>query len=170
MQVNGKPLVHKDALKHKKMAQNTHPFLSKKPEHVIVAGPNMLVNHNDTTNETYIDTSIQLPTIKVGPGLIMSTDVSSNETFIDILPSGAGSTVTTRVESKPIFMIGLPCTTTDDSLADTMERLEKKMPDYHVLLLKNLKDVYTAKMFKETGIDTLSIDEIKRYIDQKTKQ
>ena len=128
----------------------------------------MIVNSKQIAQQsTSINTSQPLVTpvtdIIVGNGL-SSTKHHDGTVNLELLTSSI-----TRIESKPIFMVGLPSSTTDDVLRDTLIRMEAKMTDYHVLMLKNKTDIYTAKMFKDTGTDTLSFDEIKRYIDQKTK-
>jgi hypothetical protein len=75
----------------------------------------------------------------------------------------------TRVYSKPIFMVGFPFTITDDAIRTSQEALHEKLKDYHVLVVRNVTDTYTAKLFSETDDDTLPISDIKKYIDQKLK-
>jgi len=43
------------------------------------------------------------------------------------------------------------------------------MSDYHVIVLRNSTDDYTAKLFSEQSTETMDIKDIKRYIDQKMK-
>jgi len=164
MKLNGNPLVHKDALKPKKMA---HPFLQK-PESTIIAGPGIIAHTDETSNITTIGTATQSTIINAGIGIDVYHDSFNDNYTIGLQPSNTVPHIS-RIESKPIFMIGLPSSTPPDSLQESLERLETKMPDYHVLLLINKTDTYTAKMFRETGTETLSIDEIKKYIDQKIK-
>jgi len=136
-----------------------------KPPVTLTPGPGIITT-DDGMGGTMISATTVVNTIDVGPGLV-KTQCGNGDVWIDVADNPIQPT--TRIESKPIFMIGLPSSTPDDSLQESLERMENKMPDYHVLMLKNITDVYTAKMFKETGTDTLSIDEIKKYIDQKTR-
>lgn len=80
-----------------------------------------------------------------------------------------GRTETPVATAKPIFMIGLPASTPHDLLHITRDRLDTQLSDYHVLVLINVTENYTAKLFSEKGDDTLDISEIKRYIKQKLR-
>lgn len=71
--------------------------------------------------------------------------------------------------TKPIFMIGLPSSTSIDHLQHTQDDLHRTLTDYHVIVLLNKTETYTAKLFSEQSTDTLDISEIKRYIDIKLK-
>jgi hypothetical protein len=75
-----------------------------------------------------------------------------------------------RIESKPIFMIGLPNSHPPEYIEEVAQRLKKQLSDYHVLVILNTTDTYSAKLFSEKGEDTLDINQIERYIDQKLRK
>ena len=72
-------------------------------------------------------------------------------------------------KTKPIFIFGLPNYYDEETMIKAKDMLELKLPDYHVLTLKNKTDDVSAKIFSVEGITSLGIDEIKKYIDFKTK-
>lgn len=92
---------------------------------------------------------------------------------IDVITQHNGDTTISTISpyppKKPIFMIGLPSTTSPDEFEGIGRHLDVKLHDYHVLVLRNTTDTYTAKLFSERGEDTLPISDIKKYINQKLK-
>lgn len=77
--------------------------------------------------------------------------------------------ITLILPPKPIFMIGLPNSTTPQLYDVMASGLETRLSDYHVIVLRNTTNIYTAKLFSEKGDDTMDIKDIKKYIDQKMK-
>ena len=73
-------------------------------------------------------------------------------------------------KTKPIFIFGLPQFYDPEMLDRTVEVLQNRLDDYHVLCIKNQTDDYSAKIFSVQGIETVGIDDIKKYIDFKTKK
>jgi hypothetical protein len=73
-------------------------------------------------------------------------------------------------KTKPIFIFGLPQFYDTEMLRDASEALQHRMGEYHVLCIKNQTDDYSAKIYSVEGITPVGIDEIKKYIDFKTKK
>ena len=147
--INGTQLVHPTALK---------PTVSK-----IIGGTGIDVQsyHNgDTVISTIAPYPPPVTKITGGPGIIVSDTGNGNTTI---------STLSPYPPTKPIFMIGLPSTTSPAEFEGIGRHLDTKLPDYHVLVLRNTTDTYTAKLFSERDSDTLPISDIKKYIDQKLK-
>lgn len=60
---------------------------------------------------------------------------------------------------KPIFLIGLPSSVPPEDLRLAQSGLQKKLEhDYHVIVLPNKVDSYTAKVY---SVDPTSITDIK---------
>jgi len=73
-------------------------------------------------------------------------------------------------KTKPIFIMGLPNSFDAETLNKHADALHKRMSEYHVLVIKNKTDDYSAKIYSVEGITPVGIDEIKKYIDFKTKK
>lgn len=86
------------------------------------------------------------------------TVINSN---IDTVPS------IQSIPPKPIFIFGLPSSTPPEVLNETYARLDRQLDDYHVLVLRNTHEEYTAKLYAVDGVTTHDLDDIKKYIKSK---
>lgn len=146
---NGRPAVH------------PKPF---KPPITLTSGPG-IITQDDGMGGTMISATTLVSSIEVGPGLIKHENGYGNVTIDVANPIQP----IFREESKPIFMVGFPCTMNDDTIQKSQQALHEKLTDYHVIVIRNVADTYTAKLFSEKDGDTLPISDIKKYIDQKLK-
>ena len=131
----------------------------------ITSGPG-IITHDDGMGGTMISATTLVSSVDVGPGLV-KTDNGYGNVTIDVANPIQPSI--TRIESKPIFMIGLPSNASLDVLEHVSDSLSVQLNDYHVIVLLNVTDTYTAKLFSEKDGDTLPISDIKKYIDQKLR-
>lgn len=73
-------------------------------------------------------------------------------------------------KTKPIFILGFPLSIENDVCHSQMERIfEMLHNEYHVICVKNMTDVYSAKVYSVDGIESVDIDDIKRYVGTKNK-
>lgn len=111
-------------------------------------------------------------TVTGGNGVIISkygddTSVTLDDYYID---DKIDRKIRETNRIKPIFIIGLPNSYPIDSYDETTEKLEERLEGYHVLVIKNQTEDFSAKIYSVEGITPVGIDEIKRYIDFKTKK
>jgi len=143
-----------------------HPKPFKPPISKIIGGTGIDVQshyNGDTVISTIAPYPPTVTKITGGPGIIVS-DTGNGNILVQAHPP-----INFVPTSKPIFMIGLPSTTSPAEFEGIGRHLDTKLPDYHVLVLRNTTDTYTAKLFSERDSDTLPISDIKKYIDQKLK-
>jgi len=126
----------------------------------ITSGPG-IITHDDGMGGTMISATTIVNTIKGSSGIGVIDDGYGNVEITSTTPFNY------RTESKPIFMVGLPKSAPLDIYEQVMDNLITQLTDYHVIVLRNTTDVYTAKLFSEKDGDVLPISDIKKYIDQK---
>ena len=68
--------------------------------------------------------------------------------------------------AKPIFIMGLPNSTSREGIKQSQENLQRKLYDYHVVVLLNVNEIHTAKIYSEKGSEIFSIDKIKELLKQ----
>lgn len=163
MNVNGKQMAQQ-------LPQNNLSNLgvpAPPPIHEIIVGNGLSqTNYRDGVVSINL---LQQPVQRItgGPGIVI-TDNRMGDVHIDtispIVPPPQ------REYSKPIFMIGLPSSTPIDDMHNITDNVTNKLDGYHVLVLRNQTDVYTAKLFSEQDDDTLSFSDVKQYIEQKLRE
>lgn len=126
-------------------------------------GISVSTSNGDTIISTLAPYPHPVTSITAGHGLIAHNNGQGDVRIDTIIP------ITPVPTSKPIFMVGLPSTSSPSQFEKTSIGLVDKLTDYHVLVLRNTTDVYTAKLFSERDGDTLPISDIKKYIDQKLR-
>ena len=72
-----------------------------------------------------------------------------------------------EINPKPIFIFGVPESMDMDTYKDVSVHLENKLQDYHVIVIINNTNSFSAKIYSTEGIETVSVDEIKKYITHK---
>ena len=73
-------------------------------------------------------------------------------------------------KAKPIFILGFPLSMENEVCQTTMERIfEMLHNEYHVLCVKNMTDSYSAKVYSVDGIESVDLDDVKRYVGTKNK-
>lgn len=152
--LNGRQLIHPSALSGTTTSKIVGGF-----------GIDVQTYQNGDTIISTLVTQHAVTKIIGGPGIIVH-DNGNGEIHIQ---TAMPPSTYTKPTSKPIFMVGLPSTCAPNQFDKILRRLENKLSDYHVLVLRNTTDTYTAKLFSERDGDTLPITDIKKYINQKMK-
>ena len=68
---------------------------------------------------------------------------------------------------KPIFIFGTPSSFPPDYLDHISKILEEKLLEYHVIVIPNITDTYSAKLFALQGEDEVDLSSIEKYIKSK---
>jgi hypothetical protein len=79
----------------------------------------------------------------------------------------SSGTAIQQIQPKPIFIFGLPNHFSRDHLEHIQTKLVKDLSDYHVMVLQNVKDEYTAKIYSVEGAVEGDLSDVKNYIKSK---
>jgi len=68
--------------------------------------------------------------------------------------------------ARPIFMMGFPKSISQDKLDDASDHLSKLMKDYHVIVVRNTKEGYIAKVYSEKGSEIFDVENVKQLLNK----
>ena len=95
------------------------------------------------------------------------THLGSSNSYGTLVNSNNSISSIQHIPPKPIFILGLPSSLPPEVLNETFARLYRQLDDYHVLVLQNTHEDYTAKIYAVDGVTTHDLDDIKKYIKSK---
>lgn len=72
--------------------------------------------------------------------------------------------------SKPIFILEVPQHLNDDRTMEMTYKLEKKLDDYHVLVIRNRSVNFAYQCYNATNMTEIEFDELKKLVEETIKQ
>jgi len=69
-----------------------------------------------------------------------------------------------QVKIKPIFLIGMPCCTTEKDLIKNQREFINKMDEYHVIVYINNKNEFEFQVLYEKDFKKVNLKELKKII------
>lgn len=68
--------------------------------------------------------------------------------------------------SKPIFIVKLPITFSDEKCREALDAFKDKLPEYHVLMVMNSINDWDFKLFSDKEIEPIELEKLKEIINQ----